>query len=55
MELIDKADVVTKINTIKENANKLGAIGRISTIVLCNQLLDFLDDLEVKEIKNTTI
>lgn len=55
MELIDKADVVSKINSIKDNANKLGAIGRVSTIILCNELLDFLNDLEVKELDFDTL
>ena len=47
---IDKYALVAKIEEIKNNANKRGAIGRISTITLCNELLSFLDTTEVKDV-----
>ena len=50
MKLIDKAALVAEIERLKENANKRGVIGKVSTIVLCNELLSFLDTLEVKEV-----
>jgi len=47
MKLIDKDALVAEIEKFKENANKRGAIGKVSTIVLCNELLSLLDTLEV--------
>lgn len=49
-QYIPKSALVAKIERIKENANKRGAIGKVSTIVLCNELLSFLDTFEVKEV-----
>lgn len=46
---IDKSALVAEIEKFKENANKRGAIGKVSIIVLCNELLSFVDTLEVKE------
>ena len=50
VHLIDKSALVAEIKRLKENANKRGAIGKVSTIVLCNELLSFLDTLEVKDV-----
>lgn len=50
MQYIDKDALVAEIKMLKENANKRGAIGKVSTIVLCNELLSFIDTLEVKEV-----
>ena len=47
--LIDKDALVAEIDKFKENANKRGAIGKASTIVLCNEFLSFIDTLEVKD------
>lgn len=43
---IDKDALIAEIEKFKENANKRGAIGKVSTIVLCNELLSFLDTLD---------
>ena len=45
-QYIPKDALVAKIERIKENANKRGVIGKVSTIVLCNELLSFLDTFE---------
>ena len=50
MKLIDKDALVAEIERLKENTNKRGAIGKVNTIVLCNELLSFLDTFEVKEV-----
>ena len=48
-QYIPKDALVADIERIKENANKRGAIGKVSTIVLCNEILSFLDTFEEED------
>jgi len=49
-QYIPKFILVEEIENIKENAKKRGEIGKISTIVVCDELLNRLNTIEAKEI-----